>query len=179
MEGGGRSGVYVTEPGVLRDYDAFLVDPVLVYFGTSAAAVDPDELAQLTRTLHDEVVEELTSGGYSVVESPGPGILRIRAALTDVDPSRPAANIGAKAAGIASGVSGFMVPAVDLGGASIEVEMLDSETGVRVAALRDARKGRRFVGTIASAQKWGHAEAAFKEWAKELRDHLDGLRDTK
>lgn len=92
-----------------------------------------------------------------------------------VGPEQPLANVAAKATEFATGIGGAVVPNVDLGGAAIEAEMLDSATGQRVAAFLDTRKGRRFGGTLAAARTWGHAEAAFGVWAKELRERLDAL----
>ncbi len=170
--------VLVSEPGVLGRYDRFLLDPVVIVFAddTPARAIDPEDLARLTASLRATVADALRDGNYDVVESPGPRVLRIRAALTRVDPSRPAVNVAGKAAGAAAGVGGFVVPGIDLGGASIEAEMIDSDTGVRVAAYLDARRGRRFGGTVDAARKWGHAEEAFGIWASELRGRLDRLR---
>ncbi len=173
--------VFVSELGVLRRYDKFLIDPVIVVFaeGEAAGAIDPEDLAELAGSLRETVVGELQSGGYRIVDSPGPGVLRVRAALTDVDASRPAANVSGKLLGIASGVGGFVVPVIDLGGAAIEAEMVDATTGERVVAYRDARRGRRFGGTLDAARRWGHAREAFDVWAAEFRARLDSLREEK
>ena len=169
--------VLVREPGILGQYDRFLLDPVVIVFteNTPARAVDPEDLARLANSLRRTVTSELQKGGYEIVDAPAPGVLRIRAALTNVDPSRPAVNVGGKIAGIASGVGGFVVPVIDLGGAAIEAEMIDAETGERVAAYLDTRRGKRFGGTLDAARRWGHAEEAFDVWAKELRSRLDAL----
>lgn len=160
---------------VMDDYDRFILDPVLVYFHDSsrASAVDPQELMELTSALGEEVAQELADGGYQVVKSPGPGVLRIRAAITDVDAARPGVNVAAKAAGALTLGQAFFVPAVDIGRASIEAEMRDATTGERVAVFVDARKGKRFGSTIASTRKWAHAKDAFKVWAQRLRHRLD------
>jgi hypothetical protein len=172
---GGNALVYVSRPGVLGEYERFLLDPVLIYFHpeSKADAVSPEELQRLASALRDAVIEELEDGGYSVVHAPGAGVLRVRAAITDVDAGRPVANVAAKVAGSAAIGAGFLIPAVDIGRASIEAEMIDTETGGRVAAFADAKKGKRFMGTMAATQKWGHAKAAFKSWAKQFRERLD------
>lgn len=167
--------VYVREPGVLGAYDRFLLDPVLFYFHESsqAGAVNPEELGELAASLREKVEEQLLEGGYAVVAEPGPGVLRVRAALTDVDPSSGAANVAAKATGAAVGPGAFLVPTIDLGRAAIEVEMRDAISGERVLAFLDSRRGRRFGGTVAGARRWGHANAAFGSWAEEFRRRLD------
>jgi len=169
---------FLKNPDVLSRYDTFIVDPVLVYFAPDAegTAVEPGELAELAAYLHDEVVRELESGGYVVVTEPGPGVLRIRTALTDVGSSRPALNVAAKVAGTVTTGAGFLVPVLDVGHAAIEVEMRDAVTAERLVAYMDAKRGKRFGGTMDAASTWGHARSAFRSWAKGFREHLDEAR---
>lgn len=167
--------VFVSRPNVLAGYNRFILEPVLIYFhdASRVEAVNAEDLVELTNALREEVARELAEGGYDVVDSPGPGVLRVQAAITDVDAVRPSANVAAKAAGALTLGGAFFVPAVDIGRAAIEVEMRDAMTGERVVAFLDARKGRRFGGTIASVKKWAHAKDAFKVWAKRFRSQLD------
>ncbi len=176
--GGEETLVYVSREGALGDYDRFMIDPVLIYFHpeSNAHAVNPEELSALAASLRHEVVAQLEDGHYAIVEEPGPGVLRIRTAITDVDPASPAANVAPKVAAVATVGMGFLVPSVDVGRASIECEMLDAHTGQRIVAFADAKKGKRFLGTFTAAQKWGHAHAAFKNWAKQFRQRLDETR---
>ena len=167
--------VYRKRAGVLAGYNRFLVDPVLVYFHEEArgVAVDPGELAELAGFLRDAVIEALSEdGAYAVVEEPGPGVVRLRAAITDVVPVDPKKNIGATAVGMATGV-GLLLPRVDLGRTSIEAEFLDAETGERLVAVVAEKKGNRFGGKVKGAKTWGDVKAAFKKWSKDLRKRLD------
>lgn len=166
--------VYRNRVGVLGEYDEFLVEPVLVYLlpDSRGGSIDPAELQALATDLRDAVVEQLEDGGYEVVEEPGPGVLRIRAALTDVVPVNAAANVGTKVAGAAVGV-GFLTPRLDLGQASIEAEMLDGETGQRVAAYVASSRGKRYSNPIQGAKRWGDVKAAFRDWAELLRRRID------
>lgn len=148
---------------------------MLIYLHADADAVgvEPVVLAELATALRDEVVRELTDGGYTLVDEPGPGVLRIRAALADVGSARPVANVGAKIVSAVTLGAGFFVPVLDVGRAAIEVEMRDAATGERMIAFLDARQGRRYGGTLAAASDWGRTRAAFREWAAELRRRLD------
>lgn len=176
-----RSGMllYVREEGTLGQYEAFLIEPPLIYLHPEAEArgVDPEELAMLARTLREEVIDELRKGGYQVVEEAGPGVLRLRGAITDAVPVEPAKNVGASAVGVAAGV-GLLMPRLDLGGASIEVEMLDGQSGERVAAIVAERSAHRFGGKIKGAKRWGDVKAAFRWWAEQLRERLDELKES-
>ena len=165
--------VYRSREGVLADYDAFVVEPVLIYFHPEAKGVgiDPAKLAELALFARDELVEALTRGGYRVVDEPGPGVAVIRGAITDVNVSSSGANVGTKAAGMAVGV-GFLIPNVDVGGASMEAEIRDSVSGERLVAVVDSDRGRRFFN-LKGMKKMGDSKKAFKEWAKALRQRLD------
>ncbi|ANM30238.1 hypothetical protein ABI59_12580 [Acidobacteria bacterium Mor1] len=168
--------VYSSGPDALAPYKRFIIDPVLVYFHAEAegVAVDPTELAELTDYFHEQIVSELTEGGYEVVDAPGDGVARIRVALTDVDPASPGKNIGAKAGGIATGV-GILVPALDVGRAAIEVELVDTRTSERIVAAVDQDRGKRFFNFKGSSTRWGDAKGAFRDWAGQFVKRLQDL----
>lgn len=173
--------IYRKAPGVLAGYERILIPTPLLYFDASSLGrgVDPGELKMLADFLRAEVVEALEEEPtrYRVVDEPGPGVLVVRSAITGVEPVDPRKNIAASAAGIAIGV-GLLVPRVDLGGASIEVEMLDAETGERLVALAASKSGRRMLGKIKGAKEWGDVKGAFKSWAKNFRKTLDRVNET-
>jgi Protein of unknown function (DUF3313) len=173
--------VYRKAPGVLAGYGKIYLATPLLYFDptTLGQGVDPDELRMLVDFLRSEVVEALEEEPtrYRVVDGPGAGVLVVRSAITGVEPVDPKKNIAATAAGIALGV-GLLVPRVDLGGASIEVEMLDGETGERLIAVAATRTGRRMLGKIRGTKEWGDVKGAFKSWAKAFRKALDRANET-
>lgn len=145
-------------------YRAVMLDPVTIYFHPEAQGREilPDELKKLTDAFRDEVVEAL-GDAYPVVDTPAADVLRIRCAVTDIVPSNAALNV-------ATSLIAF-VP-VDMGGAAIEVEFLDSETGERLAASVDQKLGTPFDG-VSGFTRLGHARGAFKAWAMELRTALE------
>jgi Protein of unknown function (DUF3313) len=172
--------VYRKRPGALAGYERFLIPTPLLYLDPSTVGkgVDPEELAMLADYLRDALVAALEEEptNYQVVDESGPGILIVRSAITGVVPVDPKKNLGATAVGIALGV-GLLVPRVDLGEASIEVEMLDGESGERLVAVAAAKGGRRFFGKIKGAKRWGDVKAAFKSWAKLFRRALDRVNE--
>lgn len=175
---GGPLLVYVKEPGVLGSYDRFILNPVLVFFDPRVAGggVDPEELKMLSDFLRDHTREQLEDSGYAVVTEPGPGVAVLRAAITNVEGVKTGRNVGLKAVGVAAG-AGLLVPSVDVGHASIEVEILDSVSGDRLVAIVDAKKGRRFANLSKSTREFGDVKGAFKKWAKELRERLDEVHE--
>lgn len=51
--------------------------------------------------------------------------------------------------------------------------MLDSATGDVLVAFESSKNGRRFFSGLKAYEKWGDIDAAFRDWAKNLRDRLD------
>lgn len=172
--------LYRKGDGSMRAYRKFIIDQPLIYFHSEAqgVGVDPDDLAMLSTTLRDELVGSLEEGGaYEIVEEAGEGVAHMRLAITDVVPIDPKKNVGTKAAGMAFGV-GLLIPRVDLGSASVEAEILDSESGERLVAVVAVKKAKRFGGVVKGSKEWGDAKAAFKSWAKQLRKRLDKLHQS-
>ena len=159
-----EDALYYQSPGKsLRDYDKFIIDPVLVHFAPNAkgTALDPTKLKKVTDYVYDEAVKAL-SVRYTVVTAPGPGVLRIRAALTDIKKTTPAMNIHP-----ATKLSGL-----GLGGASMEAEALDSQTGVRVFAVVDTRQGDRLsIGP--GLDPLGHAKQVVRHWVERFVTRVD------
>jgi hypothetical protein len=163
-----------SRPGVLLDYHAFLFEPVVVSLGKAASdnQASADEVKNLSEHLRAAFTDELTRGGYSIVNKPGEGVLRVRTALTELVPVDPAKNIAAKAVGSVIGV-GLFLPTVDIGQAAIEVDMRDSNTNARVAAFADRKAGRAYFSGLSPYRRWGDVESAFGAWAREFRVRLD------
>ncbi len=145
-------------------YRGVLLEPIAVYYHPEAGSreIRPDELKKLTDSFREAVVTQLGTD-YRVTDESAPDVLRVRCAITDVIPIRPALNAAAS-------LVAFV--AVDVGGAAIEVEFLDSVTGERLAAGIDQKLGRRIDGP-AGLTRVGQARRAFDEWAHELRVALE------
>ena len=96
---------------------------------------------------------------------PGPGVARIRIALTGVRRSRALANI----------VPVGRVAGAGMGGAAMESEWLDSESGDQVAAFVMARTGSRFEG--GGMTKMSHAKRAIRKWVDSVSEELEKIRE--
>lgn len=165
-----------SRPGALHDYSAFLFDPVVVMLGKPdpGKQASAEELKGLGAHVRDAFIGELTRGGYAIVDVPGDGVLRVRAALTELVPVDPFKNAGVKAVSLFI-PGGMFVPTVDIGRAAIEVDMLDSLTNARVAAFADRKAGRAYFNGLRPYRRWGDVEAAFAAWAREFRIRLDAI----
>ncbi len=147
----------------LKQYQKFMVDPVVVHFAPNAkgTAISPGKLKELADYFHDRAVEEL-SKRYQVVQKPGPGVLRVRAAITGIEKTTPILNIH----------PAMKISGIGLGGASMEAEAVDSQTRERVIAVVDSRQGSR-ASIGAGLQTFGHAKQVMDFWIERFITQLD------
>jgi hypothetical protein len=156
--------VYENPATPLKNYTTFMVDPVVVHFAPDAkgGGIDPDTLNDLATYFRTELVKGLKDSGYTVVEAPGPGVLEVRAAITQIDKTVPVANIH----------PAMKMTGIGLGGASMEVEGLDTQSKAQVFAVTDSQKGSRL--DLAGGFQWyGNAKSVMSEWAKRFVARLD------
>ena len=148
--------------GKLGSYSKFIIEPVVVRFHDKAkgSKISRTDLAHLKQYMFTAVYNAI-SDRYGVVTNPGPGVARVRVAITDIKGSKTLQNIipMAKMAG------------TGLGGASIEAEIVDSQTGKQIGALVETQSGNRF--SFDGLSKWGDTEAVMKDWAQRFRKRLD------
>lgn len=176
-----RAAMVYIKPGVdLKPYDKIMFERVTVMLSPDAdyKVVDPALLKELTDYYQNALINAVKDG-YQVVDQPGPGVLRVRAAITDVKPSKPVANTMSSIIPIGMAVAAVTKVASDdnvgTGEAATEIEVLDSVTGERLAAAVDRRQG----GKMAFRGKWTDTKDAFDFWAKRFRERLDEMRGVK
>lgn len=152
----------------LSEYNGILVDEPLIYLNTTGAerGVKAKDLVKLSDYFYNKLIGALEDD-YNLVDEPGPGVIVVRTAIIDVVPIK--GGIGKL------GKVVLKVVNLDLGGAAIEAEIIDGESGERLAALVEAKKGKRVELGMSGAKKWGHAKAAFKDWSKVFAKRLEEL----
>ena len=180
LEKGPRGGVdlrYLKEGVDFKKYDKIMMDQVVFYFSKDSQykGMNSDELNQLSEAFHKAMVKELQDA-YPFVQEPGPGVVRMRPAITEVKASKPVLNtittvipVGLALSIVKKGVTGTHT---FVGEASMEAEFLDAETNDRIAVAIDKRSGPKYK-VVKGMSKWGHAEDAFNYWAKRLRKFMD------
>ena len=160
-----------------------MLDHVVFYFSEDSKykGIKADVLKDLSDEFHKAAAEAL-EGGYPLVNEPGPDVMRIRVAITELKQGRPGLTLtttvmpggfGVKALKkIATGSHSFA------GQTSVEAEMLDSVTGERIAAIMDdGEELEKMKFNLRQLKEgmtiWGDVEDVFKFWAKRLRTWLD------
>ena len=177
----------------MKKYNKILFEKIMVSLkdDTQYKAVDPDALKAMTDYLHEAIAREL-GDAYPIVNEPGPDVLRLRVAITDIAPTQTAMTVVmlvtpyATVADLASGAmsKGGAGSAPYLGHAGIEAEGLDSETLQPVFEYVDQRFGKKYdpenPGSYFQAYKeWGYVQQAFDYWAKKFRQRLDEIHGIK
>ena len=116
---------------------------------------------------------------FQIVDEPGPGVLRVSAAIVDADAATPGLRSvsmivpQARVLGMLKLAATGTYPFV--GSAQAELLGTDSVTGKVLAAAVDRRVGGGSIATAAQWQ-WGDAENAMDKWAELSVNRLVALQ---
>lgn len=161
----------------LHKYIAVIVDPVEVYLATDANdAKLPEKSRVAAADYFHNALTKAVSSAYPIAMEKGPLVLRLRAALIGVDVG------GAVAAADKPAEAGEALEnAVNIGKVTTEMELVDSETGERIAAMVDQEtlgEGAE-IGSLSFSkqERWAAAREAFDEWAHRVRYFLDASNE--
>ncbi|MCP3920811.1 MAG: DUF3313 domain-containing protein [bacterium] len=154
---------WVDEEGVKR-YETFWIDAVEVHFHDEKEAkkADMKSFRELTTYTH-RAVREALQDGYEVAAGPGPGVARVRIALTDIEKVGPVRKI----------IPVLMVFGAGAGGAAMEAEIVDSVSGEQFAAIIESQSGSRL--PLDGLGRLSDAKAIIDGWAKRFRERLDAI----
>jgi hypothetical protein len=149
----------------LRSYLAIVVDPIEVYVATNTDEKNVNsETRKALTNYFQHALTNAVSDAFPMVEKPGPLTLRLRVALVGVD---------------VGGQSG----ALNIGKVGVEMELVDSETGDRIAAAVDRANlgagAEVAAANLSREEKAAAAREAFDEWAGRLRAFLDSAHELK
>jgi len=175
----------------LAGYKRLMVDRIKVWFKDDSAykGIDPEELKMLTDYFY-KAIEKAVGDAYPMVAEPGPDVMRLRIAVTDLVPNKPEASVttlivpfgwvgeaGAGAATREPGSTPFT------GEATIEFEALDSVSSKQLSAYIETKVGKKYVwtegvdkgvsGYLQAYSKWDYTKKAMDDWAQLLRTRLD------
>jgi hypothetical protein len=156
-------------------YRKVILDPVTVWRAPGASPGVPQaDLQRLADLLYGMIRSRIRTY-YVIVQEPGPGVMRIRAALTEANPSSatldvmsqigPVTHVAGEAKELSSGTPAWV------GAASAEIQVLDAQTGKELLAAVDRRIGEKtFRG---ASDPWSDVTYTFQVWANAT---IDGLQ---
>lgn len=159
---------YIAPDNLLGRYSRFIIDPVKIHFHTGSKAekarakgkLKEEDLTDLKNYMHDALVQAIEDR-YEVVYHARPGVARLRTAITDLKKSGIVQNILPIGKVVGSGI----------GAATLEAELVDSQTGRQIGALVESQSGKRL--SFDGYSTWGDAKAVMDRWAKRFRERLD------
>ena len=191
----GDSNAYAFQasPEVGGKYNKVIIDRIKIFFTDESEykGVDPTDLKALTDYFHHALVKAL-GNAYPVVTDPGPDVVRLRIAVTNVTANKPAASLVTLAVpflwiadagtGVAKGQTGSTA---FVGKASIEAEALDSVSNQQVAAYVETEIPKKYDWTHGLAKgvtsyadaysAWAYTKEAMDIWAKHIRERMDAV----
>jgi hypothetical protein len=175
----GKKGVdmvYVKEGVDFKKYKRIMLDQVVFYFKKDSEykGIQPDKIQELADAYNKAFIDALNEA-YPLTDKPGPDVMRVRVAITDLKASKPVFGTVTTIIPIGIGVNlikkGATGKWVGIGSASMEAEFLDSVSNERILAAIDEKAGGKI-----DLGKLSPAKTAFKFWAKRLKTFLDDVQ---
>ncbi len=194
-----------SEPNLkASSYNKVLVSRIVVSFAPSTdksneTMIDPSDLKTLTDYFHEALIKSLKPQ-MQIVDKPGPGVVVMRVALTDLVPTQvkdsiagtliPYAFILEAGSGTATGRPAGSTPY--MGETGMEMQFRDGVSGAVLAECRDTEIGRKYAadlnagvvgaaqtwagGYLNSFQSWSYAKNAFDKWSLLIAQRMAELR---
>jgi hypothetical protein len=193
VEGDPGAYRYVDDAVDFTKYSKLLVDRIKVWYKDDSdyKGIDPDDLKALTDYFHHAIVKAV-GDDYEIVTEPGPDVLRVRIAVTDLVPNKPSASVVTLAVPFAwvadagTGVAkGEVGSTAFTGEATIEMEAMDSVSSQQVGAYIDREAGKKYAwdegiskgvtSYLDAYSKWDYTKKAMDLWAQRLKATFDEL----
>lgn len=173
-----------------KSYDKVMFERIKVYLApaTQQSPIDPSDLKTLIDYFHSALVKNV-SPVVQVVDAPGPGVLRVRLALTSLVPTNtlesmagtavPYGFVAEMGSGAATGRPVGSTPY--MGKTGLEAQFRDGATGAVLAECADTQIGLKYAadlnkgattaaeawmnGYVSSFTSWSYAQDAFNKWS--------------
>jgi uncharacterized protein DUF3313 len=168
--------VYFNPNARWGQYDKVLIEAVTVGLSPDDKVSEQDQ--QMLSSYYYHALEQDLSKDFTLANTPGPGVMALRVALTNASTATPVlrtisvvvpqARLFGSVKNLATGSYAFV------GSAQSEGEVRDSVTGERLAAAVDRRSGGLNIKN-AGVWQWGDAEHAMDFWAQRTAERLSQL----
>jgi hypothetical protein len=193
------------QPGTdWKRYDKVMIERIQLYLDpkTSAdRAIDPTDLKTLIDYFDAALVKNIAPIA-TLVDKPGPGVLRVRLALTSLVPTNTAQSLAGTAipygfiaeagAGAASGRPAGSTPY--MGQTGLQAQFRDGASGAVIGECADTTIGLKYAadldrgaagaaqawmnGYTSSFTSWNYAQDAFNKWSAAFAKRLVALRSS-
>lgn len=164
---------YVNPAAQWTQYKKIMVAPV-TFWGADSTKVSATDQQTLVNYFQQQLKGEVGKK-FELVDQPGPGVLKVAAALTDAEAATPMLRSISMIVPQAHMISNLKYLATGtfpfVGAAQAEVKITDAVSGVTLAMAVDKRLGGGSMATGFQWQ-WGDAENAINEWSKRTAEKL-------
>lgn len=152
----------------LASYSAVLIDPVIISKQAELSASELENYKTLANNFYVYMNQEMAKH-LAIATAPGPGTLRVQAAIIDADNSKPVRTIlSFTPIGIGLNIIKFSATGKQtaVGEITGELKVTDALTGQLIGASLDRRVGGKRLSDAWNT--WDNADEATKYWAKRL-----------
>lgn len=169
--------VYINPNAQFPKYKKILMEPVKAYSAEDSrlAKMAEEDRSALLNYL-DATIREQLGQDYQFVKEPGPDVMRLRVALCDAKGAKVVLNTISSIVPVGIAISTLQRVAVGTHTAvaqtHIEMEILDSMSGERLAAAVDERASRKYTFHFDKFSKWKMVRDAFDWWAVRMCERL-------
>lgn len=118
-----------------------------------------NEAANYMHRQFEKAFSKNSNGHFTLVDQPGPGVLTIETAITELVPSKAWLNT-------VESLSIFVT--TSKGTIAMESRIIDGSTGKTIATVADTKNGRTTVFSGADFSWWGHSKNAIDSWATDF-----------
>jgi hypothetical protein len=168
---------FVAPDANIRAYHSLMIDPVTTVIANPAVSPQASEqiASYVLDALHNEFRQHI-----AIATAPGPGVMRLRAALTDVISGypvegKPVTTRHGHPQATFSGNIGDDALAAFISKVSFEYEVVDSVSGKRLVALVDHRLGNKREATAETS--WAAIRSGANVGAKKIVQRYTYARD--
>jgi len=169
---------YLVEPDKIANYSAVMIDQPEIFIAADSKykGMKPDDMKQLADAFRSAIAASLSTT-YMIVDQPGPNVLYVRFAISDVHLKKHKKGllgytpIGLVAGAAKSAMTSDFTKKIDLKGLSIEMEVLDSSSEEQLAALLETRSGKKD-----EPASWDELEAIIAVYSQRVACRLDNAR---
>ncbi|NLT69238.1 MAG: DUF3313 domain-containing protein [Verrucomicrobiaceae bacterium] len=162
-----------SDPAVLKKYTKVMIEDVKVIpakdLPENQKTATREEGERLAEAFEETLKKEF-GNHYQITNRRGRNTLRVRAALTDLQPSNPGVfvfNYLPYAGVLTTGMTLATGKTPGAGSTSMEAEVLDSRSRRQLYAIIDQHKGSKF--QPGGIEKWGQTEGAMRTWSRKIR----------
>jgi hypothetical protein len=172
---------YVNPTADWSKYNAIMIDSVAMW-GSQDDKLSPEDRQMIAGFMYNALHDTLGKN-FAIVNSPGVSVLRLRAAITEAKGSKVALNVVTSVVPqlkVLTTIGGMAADTASIvGEAGAEMELVDSVTGVRLAAAVDRQTGTKaLIRGGSKFSTWGDVKEACEYWAGRVDKFLvdNGVR---